>query len=231
MRAPSSSVPSLTFTKELRSARADYPQAYASAAASSFNSAVRSAAPRLRTNLKKYCGIRDPSLSGATSYYAGAGMPAKCLRCPQRRPFDLSECAQLNWVFLVHRPWWRAGSRELIVQPERHEPNVLTGPPRMRDRCALGGIAETLVGCFLAQRILSVPTMALGFPLRRKAGTVSFAILGHRDVSDETFYTWRHGQQRAASCQNGARPQSPSDGLRADREKLVSKLGGLRQTA
>jgi hypothetical protein len=42
--------------------------------------------------------------------------------------------------------------------------------------------AETLVGCFLAQRIQSVPTMALGFPLHRKTGTVPFATLGRRDV-------------------------------------------------
>jgi hypothetical protein len=42
--------------------------------------------------------------------------------------------------------------------------------------------AETLVGCFLAQRVLSVPTTALGSPLHRKAGTVPFATLGHRDV-------------------------------------------------
>jgi hypothetical protein len=43
-------------------------------------------------------------------------------------------------------------------------------------------VAETLVGCFLAQRILSVPTTALGFPLALEAGTVPFATLGHRDV-------------------------------------------------
>jgi hypothetical protein len=111
---------------------------------------------------------------------------------------------------------------------ERHEANVLTGPPRMLDRRALAACcAETLVGCFLAQRILSEPNDGAWLPAASEGRYCLFCDPRSSGCLMKLFILGGTGNSGQRLVRMALDRSHQVTAFVRDREKLASKLGGF----